>query len=287
MANMDRLFQSAWQPFTPKGVARFADATNGRLWFVQFVFALLAASGMLWFVRSAWYPTIQAAIEHLPTVGEIRAGQLYWEDTAPQLLAEGRFLSIAVDLTHSGLLRGAAHLQMEFGRGSLEVCGLFGCVDFPYPVNIVFGLNRGEAGPWWGAWRPVILVGVFCGTLAGQLLAWGILAAVYSVPTWGIGIASKRLLTLRGTWKLCGAAQLPGALFFSAAIVSYGLGLLDLVRLVVAFAVHFVVTWVYIGGSLVVRVRVPSDKSGNPFLNGGAPHSQTGGIENPFESGHH
>ena len=287
MARMDRFFQSAWQPLTLRGVARFAAAAPGRLWVVQCVFALLAAAAVTWFVDTAWFPTVQAAVAKLPVAGEIRAGQLHWEEASPQMLAEGTFLSIAVDLTHSGELRGPAQVQVEFGRGSLEVCALFGCVDLPYPLDEVFGLNSAEAGPWWGAWRPVILAGVFGGTAAGLLVAWGVLAAVYCAPVWLLGFFANRALTFRGAWRLCGAAQMPGALFMTATVFLHGLGWLDPVRVAVAFAAHLVVNWVYLALSPLILPSVEAAARGNPFAVGdraeaaksGTPKS---GGSNPF-----
>lgn len=287
MARMDRFFQSAWQPLTPRGVARFADASSGRLWLVQCVFALLAALAVTWFVHTAWFPTVQAAVAKLPVAGEIRAGQLHWVEASPQMLAEGTFLSIAVDLTHSGQLRGPAHVQVEFGRGSLEVCGLFGCVDLPYPLDGVFQLNRAEAEPWWGAWRPVILAGVLGGTVAGLIIVWGIVAAVYCAPVWLLGFFANRTLTFRGAWRLCGGAQMPGALFMTATVFLHGLGWLDPVRMVVAFAAHLVVGWVYLMLSPLRLPSVAATARGNPFADGdqaeaAKPEMAKSGGSNPF-----
>jgi hypothetical protein len=280
MATMDRLFQSAWQPLTPWGVARFADGTTGRLWVVQFVFALFAAAAVTWFVRAAWFPTVEEAIGKLPATGEIRAGQLYWQADSPLKLAEGRFLSLSVDLAHSGAMRGASHVRVEFGRGSLAVCALFGRLDLPYPTDFVFGLNQVEAKPWWGAWRPAILAEVFVGTLAGLMITWGILATVYCLPAWLVGVLANRPLPLGGAWRLCGAALMPGALFLSLAVVFYGLGFLDPVRLVVAFVAHVLVGWIYVGVSPAMRERPPEAQASNPFAGGGKPAQE--GAEDPF-----
>ena len=65
----------AWLPLTPPGVAAFADAPLGRLLFVQLIFALLAASAVVWFLRTAWFPALDAAIHQLPVQGEIRDGR--------------------------------------------------------------------------------------------------------------------------------------------------------------------------------------------------------------------
>jgi hypothetical protein len=287
MARMARFFQSAWQPLTPRGVARFAGASSGRLWLAQCGFALLAAAGVTWFVHTAWFPTVQAAVAKLPAAGEIRAGQLYWEEASPQMLAEGPFLSIAVDLTHSGKLRGPAQVQVEFGRGSLEVCGLFGCVDLPYPLDGVFGLNSAEAGPWWGAWRPAILAGVFGVTMAGLMVAWQVLAAVYCTPVWLLGVFANRALTFRGAWRLCGAAQMPGALFMTATVFLHGLGWLDPVRVAVAFAAHLVVGWVYLALSPLMLPSAEPTARGNPFADGDRGEATKSGTaksggSNPF-----
>ena len=265
MATIDSAFQSAWLPLTPRGVARFASTSAGRVCIVQSVFALLAAAVLTWFVRAAWLPTVEAAIEQLPAVGEIRAGQLYWVQESPQKLAEGRFLSIAVDLTHSGETRGPAHMQVEFGRGSVDVCAMLGCVSLPYPLDLVYALNRSEARPWWGAWRPVILVCVFCGMALWLMIVWDVLAALYCVPARIASLATNRSLTLLGAWRLCAAAQLPGVLFLSLALVVYALGFMDPVRLLVAFVVHWVLGWFYIGFSLMTLERVRQDSLGNPF----------------------
>jgi hypothetical protein len=40
---------TAWQPFTPQGIAAFASAPVKRLLLVQFVLALFAAISVVWF----------------------------------------------------------------------------------------------------------------------------------------------------------------------------------------------------------------------------------------------
>ena len=61
----------AWEPLTPRGVAAFARAKLGRLLFVQFIVALLAAVAVVWFLDDGCFPTIGAAIRSLPATGDI------------------------------------------------------------------------------------------------------------------------------------------------------------------------------------------------------------------------
>ena len=110
----------AWQPLTPRGVAAFATASLGRLGFVQLIVALLAATTVVWFVRNAWFPSVQEAIQHLPAHGDIHGGQLHWQGDTPALLAEGLFLSFVVDLNHSGEAGRAAHVQVELGTADFK-----------------------------------------------------------------------------------------------------------------------------------------------------------------------
>src|SRR5579871_7044177 len=109
----------AWQPLTPRGVAGFAYASWGRLVLVQFIFALLAAATVVWFLRSDWFPTVRQAIQNLPELGEMQSGKLNWHDSSPVLLAEGHFLAFNVDTNHSGALRSPAQIQVEFGRDDI------------------------------------------------------------------------------------------------------------------------------------------------------------------------
>ena len=74
---------TAWQPLTPRGVAAFARAPLMRLLLVQFIFALLAAIAVVWFLRTAWFPTVREAIENLPAQGEMKSGKLEWTADSP------------------------------------------------------------------------------------------------------------------------------------------------------------------------------------------------------------
>lgn len=254
----------AWHPLTARGVAAFAEATTRRLWLVQWVFAFACTAAVGWFLTSAWFPVIRSAAEKLPEDGLIRAGTLDWRGPAPVLLAENAFLAIAADPDHTGKARSPAHLYVELGRRNVLVFSLFGYVPAAYPAAGTVGFGRDEVRAWWGAWSPFLLV-LTCGATAVALMAsWTGLAWIYTVPVWLAAFLLNRRCSLRGAWRLAGAAQMPGALFMSATIVLHGLGGLDVVRVLICFGAHFLVSWVYLGLGIVRLPPVASAVAAQP-----------------------
>jgi hypothetical protein len=267
MNTSDDKAQFAWQPLTMRGVAAFASATFGRLLLVQFIVALVAAGTVVWFVQKAWFPTIGEAIRQLPPKGEIRSGRLDWAGPSPVRLAEGRFLALVVDLDHTGAARSPAQVQVEFGREDFKVYSLFGYVQVAYPRSRAVAFNQTELGPWWGAWAPPILAIVAGLVVGGLVVSWACLATVYCLPVWLIGFFANRDCSLGGSWRLAGAALMPGAFLMCAAIFMYGWGALDLVRLAVAGAVHLVAGWIYLAVSPLCLTRHEAAATNlNPFV---------------------
>ena len=246
----------AWEPLTPRGVAAFAHAKFSRLMLVQIVAALLAAISVVWFLGDNCFPTISAAIQNLPAEGKISSGNLDWRGGSPQLLAEGKFLAFDVDPDHSGQIHSTADLQVEFGKESIRVFSLLGYADFFYPSNRFASFNRTELEPLWGAWGAEILFIVAAATFITLLLCWWILATLYFLPAWMLGFFTNRDLNFRASWKLSGAALMPGAVLMSAGIFLYGFGALDLVQLGFVFGAHFVLGWIYLFVSLLFLPRI-------------------------------
>jgi hypothetical protein len=258
----------AWQPLTPRGAAAFARARFGRLFLVQFIFAVLAAGAIAWTLYAGWFRIIAAAIDKLPPQGQIRGGALMWEGDSPQTLAENRFLAITIDLKHEGQARSPAHVQIEFGRAYVKVFSLFGFVEAPYPRDYVIAFNRPELVPWWGAWKPPLLALIVGGVILALFVIWAILASIYCWVAWLFGFFANRQLSLSQSWRLSGAALMPGALLMSATIVLYGLGALDPIVLLVITALHFILGWVYVCVSPLFLPRhpdAPSPPRVNPF----------------------
>lgn len=278
----------AWQPFTPRGVAAFARAPLRRLLLLQFLFALCAAVATVWFLRSAWFPTIRQAISQLPADGQMKSGKLYWPGASPVLLAEGHFLAFDVDTNHSGGLRSPAQIQVEFGREDIYFYSLAGYREWPYPGDWNFGFNRVALQPWWGAWEPPIQGLAFAGTMFWCLAGWTALATIYFLPVWLAGLFGDRDLKIRESWKLAGAALMPGAAVMIAAIVLYGFGALDLVQFSAAVVMHVLVGWAYLVWTVWKWPRAASTAAAapNPFssalpvTNDGAQKPTK--LENPF-----
>ena len=255
----------AWEPLTPRGVAAFARAPFSRLLLVQFVIASLAAAAGVWFLSEGCFPAVRAAIRNLPAAGEIRAGRLDWPARQPQLLAEGRFLAFMVDLNHSDQIHSRADVQIEFGRESVRIISLLGYTELDYPRDWIVSFNRTDLEPLWGAWEPELLAIVVLAAVAGLMLAWAVLATIYFLPLRLISFFANRDLNVRSSWKLAGAALMPGALLLTVAIVLYGLAALDMIQFGFIFGVHFALGWIYMFLSQLFLPRVVAVEKRNPF----------------------
>lgn len=234
---------AAWQPFTPRGVAAFAQVPGSRVLFLKTAVALLVAVVAGWFLHTSYSPSISEAITHLPDAAAIQYGQL--TNISSGVLTQKKFLSIVVETKETGRSGQTADLQIELRKKYFQICSLFGCGLFNYPAeNLVIGRSTSE--PWWGARKPVILV--LCGalTFAGVWLSWFLLALVYAPIAKLIAYFNDRELSWRGSWRLASAAQMTGALLMSLAILLYGLQAFDLIRFIFFFSAHFVVAWVYL-----------------------------------------
>jgi hypothetical protein len=259
----------AWEPLTPRGVAAFAHARLSRLLLVQFVVASLAAAAVVWFLSDGCFPAVRAAIRNLPVAGEIHAGRLDWPSHPPQLLAEGRFLAFIVDPNHSGQIHSPADVQIEFGAQTIRVFSLLGYQDFPYPPDQIILFNRTDLEPLWGAWEPEWLAITLLAVVAGLMLLWAALATIYFLPAWLIGFVANRNLNFRGSWKLAGAALMPGALLLTTAIVLYEIAALDLIQFCFLFGAHFALGWIYLFLSQLFLPRnVSTPTKDNPFAPG-------------------
>ena len=256
----------AWEPLTPRGVAAFARASFERLFIVQAVFALLAAAAVVWVLSDGIFPVIDAAIDQLPDAGSIHGGKLDWRDDSPVMLAEGKILAFSVDMEHGGVLRSPADFQFEFGRDDIRIWSLFGEAYVDYPGGYLIAANRGDARPAWGAWSPDFLGLAAIGVFVGLMLVWAALATVYCLPVWLLCFFANRDLNLLASWRLAGAALMPGALLLSFALVFYDLGGFDLVQLCFAFGMHLVIGWIYLFVSPLFLNRALPAENKNPFV---------------------
>jgi hypothetical protein len=257
----------AWQPLTVRGVAGFARASLTRLLLVQFVVASVVAATALWLLNFSWVPVITESIRRLPSDAHFGSGQLTWSGPASQRLVENHFFAITLDAKHGGLLRSPAHVQAEFGRSDLRIHSLLGFIQLSYPDLRPGNLNRSDLQAWWGAWTPVVLTFLAGMIVVMLLVTWALLALVYSLPVKIVAFFADRELNWREARHLSGAALLPGAIFMALAIIGYGLAWLDPIHLLLAFALHFAIPWLYLLLSPFNLARAPAtpDPKANPF----------------------
>jgi hypothetical protein len=235
---------------------------------VQFVCALFCVAAVIWFLQYAWLPALLEAVHQLPPEGEIRAGNLHWRADSPQRLAQEPFLAVTVDLQNEGQAHSPAHVEVVFCQKHFKIFSLFGFLQGDYPQGWRVAFNRIELEAWWGAWKlaiAIILTGLL---LIGFLLVWSCLATIYCLPVRLAGFLKNRDLSLAGSWRLAGAALMPGALFLAGTIVCYGLGGVDLIRLVLGVIVHLVLGWVYLISGVLALGRNPEiiGLKENPFV---------------------
>ncbi|HVU27830.1 MAG TPA: hypothetical protein VHG71_08865 [Verrucomicrobiae bacterium] len=261
---VERIF--AWEPLTPRGVAAFAHAKFSRLLFVQLIFALLAAAVVVWFLYDGCFPIMQTAIHNLPDDGKISSGKLDWRGDSPQLLAEGRFLAFDVDLNHSAQIRSTvADFQIEFGKETIRVFSLLGYADFQYPENSL-SFNRPELEAFFGAWQAEILIAAATAVIIGLFFSWAALATIYFLPVWIWGFFINRNLNPIASWKLSGAALMPGALLLTTAIFAYTYGFIGLIPLAFVFGAHLILSWIYLPLSCAFAPQISELKQKrNPF----------------------
>ncbi len=255
----------AWQPFTPRGVAGFALASATRLALVQLAVALVIAAGCGWFVGTRWFPVITAATRQLPATGEIQFAELRITDEQPRILAEGRFLALTIDLQHAGSVRPPAHILVEFGRRDILFLSLFGKLSLPYEQGVIVSFNQPELAPWWGAWAPPILALFVLGTVAGLIVAWMLLATLYSGPVFLLAFFANRDCGFASAWRLAGAALLPGAVLLGICVILHAHNAINLLELLMAWALHFVVGWIYLIGAVCYLPRASIRSATNPF----------------------
>jgi hypothetical protein len=232
-------------------------------------------------------PAINRTIIALPSRGFIRNEELTQIPALPVHEAGTGFLAITIDAGNTGAPGDEADLQIRFQRDELRFRSLFGDLAVPYPEGLDIPFNRSDTEPWWGAWHPATTAGVGGAVFLGLLLVWACLAAVYAWPVRFIAFCADRDLSWVGAWRLGCAAVLPGALFLTLAIVAYTFRQLNLVQLLAAFALHFVIGWIYVLGApfcvpRVAEARAAAVRAANPSKGKSAPRAKAAKSKNPF-----
>ena len=257
---------SAWQPFTPAGVARFGYATPARLIAICGVIALVCVITIVTFVNQSYVPVLEEAINALPEQAALRDGYLHWPGLAATKLAANKFLSIHANPSGEILPRESSDLQAELGTAGVSIRSAIGYSPLPYPRTTQVPLNKDEMLSLWGAWKPAGFAALALVTTLALVLSWSLLASLFFVPVMIIAYYSDRALTLAGAWRLAFAALMPGALLMCFGITLYSLGEISPLLLAVLAAAHLLVSVVYVIFSPLCLDPVPEvTPLDNPF----------------------
>jgi hypothetical protein len=258
---------SAWQPITPRGVAAFAVAPISRVLAVQFIVACLIAGAVCWFVAEAWLSTAKRAIRRLPESGGITNAFLVSPRMSTEPLARSRFIAFVLDLEGRTGAEVQSDVLVTFRRRDVRFCSLVGCATLRYDKAWEIPMSRVELEAAWGAWRSMFLSGVIVVTVAGLFASWLALALIAFPLIRLYAFFKDRQITLVGSWKLALASFLPGALITGGLIVLYGLEMIDLLRFLIGWSVHFFVGVGYLILAPLCLPKVPAAPAvnSNPF----------------------
>ena len=260
------LFNKPLQPLTPGGAAAFAGASLTRLFVVQLLFALGTAVAVLFFISTNVSTVIGDLIRQIPEEAVMSRGEIIGLGAAKPAAAAA-FLSVSLSATAAVVPDRPADLDVRFGATNFSACAILGCVTRAYDPSWTFAIGRGHMEPKWGAWKPLVYIVTALAVMTGLMIVWAAWATIYFLPVRLLAFFADRELTIIGSWKMSGAAQMTGSLVQSVGIVLYALRLLDLPLLAGVMALHFLVNWVYVPWALLKRPKVEkaAKVAGNPF----------------------
>jgi len=258
----------AWQPCTFGGVAAFAQAPWRRLFLAQGAAALLFAAAAVWFLAHCYAPVLTEEIQKMPEGASLAGGQLAG---IPAVQSETKFLSIAIAAGEDAEWDQSADLQIVLRKDHVDISSslssAFGSLEFGYGNPSALDLSRSHLEPWWGAWRPVVLVAAGLTVAVGLLLLWTVLAWIYAPAAKLIAWFCDRQLSWPGAWRLACAALLPGAVLLALGLILYGLQMVDIFGLGYFGTVHLLAGWIYLLAAPAFAPRSSSANiNRNPFL---------------------
>lgn len=237
------------------------------LWILGVATALIAGVAFAWALQRTWLPVVRVAVSNWPGLVRCQQGRFEFPTDQPRLLAEGHDLALILDPRHDGTIRTPAWVQVQWGISTLRLRGPLGEWEARFPRGWTFERDPASARATWEAWEGVLLVGLALTAAVSLLLAWPVLATVY----WpGLSLVARLLgkqAQGRVLWRIGLLAQLPGAWFMIASLFGFGSGWLNLLRLLVAFGLHWILTWGVLAGLVLClprRARTVASPA-NPF----------------------
>jgi hypothetical protein len=276
----------AWFPFLPKGVAAFAPAPAVHLWTAQLLMAAFVAAVSLWLLGRHLLPAVRSAIDRLPDQVVMTNQTLHVAGPVPRVLVRTRILALALNPQRQPLPQSEfnADFQVEWRDSDTRVCSILGCWNAPYPAGRVVHARRlewrsaVEAWKWLGALAWVLVVVIWL------MVAWTCMACVLGPCAWLLALYTDRQLSFAGAWRLAGASLMPGAMLLTTALGMYGMGMMPLRQLAVAFPIHLLAD-VAMPILAVRRLRRASDAPNvpNPFVPPEESSPEREPPDNPFE----
>ncbi len=265
MSEQPPTYEKAWNPLTFRGLSQFASSKLPRLLLVEFFFALLLFTAVVWFVAANYAPIIVTAIHQFPETARLENGELKGIDT--RIEAEGKFLSITIDPNDLSDT-GTGDVQFGFGNTNFVVCSVvsssWGCLTFPYSTEPQ-DLKRSTVQPWWGARQPFIIAATGLGVAVAMFVALALIALVLMWIAMFVAYFADKHLTPYRAWKYAMAAQLPGVIVLAAAVFLYGSQAMDLLGVGIFYALHIVVDLVYLLGGIFFLPHISGAVTTNPF----------------------
>ncbi|MCS7090748.1 MAG: hypothetical protein RMN51_09515 [Verrucomicrobiota bacterium] len=242
--------------------------TRACVWILQGLSALIAAAGVTWTVHHLAWPMVRGLLETWNKPVECREGRWLWPNEEARVLIETRDLAVVLDPGLTGEMRLPALFEVHLGQERLRLYGPTSVWEWPYPRSWTF---RADPATWLAvseAWRPFVLGALGLGVATGLLVVWRMLGIVYWLGILLLAVMVRRVPETGRVWRMAMLFQLPGAWLFTAAIVGYGAGAVDLFSLAVAWGLHWMLTWLLMGMApfLLPRRASACTVSDNPFL---------------------
>lgn len=250
---------------TPGGVASYANAPLGQLISTQGAVAFLLWLTSMFYLSQSWAPAIDSTIEQIPLGARIHEGRLLIPSREPVIFSDNRLVGIV--WAKEGAPGPTSDIEIRLMPDECRIATMIGYLPLPYPPYDSQPIEKDTLSPRWGAWRPAIIPLVAGAFTLFIWASWVVLAAIYAWPI-RVAIFFRDKLTSRlGSWKLCSAALMPGALLLTAAILFYTLGRIPIAGLIIAFASHFVLGWIFVFSGAVALPLIPEAERmrGNPF----------------------
>ena len=160
----------AWNPFTPSGVASFANAPLGHLLTVELVTALLVFLATALYLDRSWATAIDRAVEGFPPGSRIHAGKVDLPGT--EALPPSTNHLVGITWSRVDPPGSASDVELHLHPDEWKLSTLFGYVNLPYPPGISQPLNRETLSPRWGAWRSGLLPLAAMAYTTGIVVAW-------------------------------------------------------------------------------------------------------------------